>query len=104
MYILLELSLIVVGVLNFLGGLQINSVFWLIFGCFQVYWGIKEICKFHCAGDCLGKTFDCRNNSLFKPSIRCKINQELIKYFLIKRIAQNKGLWIGKCEAKEGQR
>jgi len=61
-------------------------------------------CKFHCAGDCLGKTFDCRNNSLFKPSIRCKINQELIKYLLIKRIAQNKGLWIGKCEAKEGQR
>jgi len=53
-------------------------------------------CKFHCSGDCLGKTFDCRSSSLFKPSIRCKINQELIKYLLIKRIAQNRGLWIGK--------
>ena len=46
MYILLGLSLIVIGVLNFLGGLQINSVFWLIFGCFQVYLGIKEMGKF----------------------------------------------------------
>ena len=46
MYILLGLILIIVGVLNFLGGLQINSVFWLIFGCLQVYWGIKEMGKF----------------------------------------------------------
>lgn len=61
-------------------------------------------CKFHCAGDCLGKTFDCRSSNLFKPSIRCKINQELTKYLLIKKIARNKGLWIGKYEAMEVRR
>jgi len=46
MYILLGLSLIVVGFLNFLGGLQVNSSFWPIFGCLQVYWGLKEMEKF----------------------------------------------------------
>ncbi|RLI14984.1 hypothetical protein DRO49_05750 [Candidatus Bathyarchaeota archaeon] len=46
MYILLGLSLIVVGLLNLLSGLQTNSGFWPIFGCLQVYWGIKEMGKF----------------------------------------------------------
>jgi uncharacterized protein len=51
-------------------------------------------CKYHCAGDCLSKTFKVTGDSRFKPSPRCKVNRELTKYFILKKIARNNGLWI----------
>lgn len=52
-------------------------------------------CKFHCAGDCIARTFSSRNASHFKPSVRCKINRELTKYLILKKISQGNGFWVG---------
>ena len=52
-------------------------------------------CKYHCAGDCLSKTFSAGSESRFKPSGRCKINREITKFLILKKIARGKGLWMG---------
>ena len=52
-------------------------------------------CKYHCAGDCLGKTFDAKNAAGFRPSVRCRINRELLSYLLAKKVAARAGLWLG---------
>jgi len=78
-------------------GLKIDKKKWRRIACRtvdRIYYCGDCFCKFSCAGDCLAKTFDCRGSSLFKPSIRCKINQELTKYLLLKKIAQGRGLWM----------
>jgi len=51
-------------------------------------------CKYHCAGDCLTKSFHRADGTDFKPSFRCKINRELTKHFILKEIAKNNGIWI----------
>lgn len=50
MFILLGLSLVFIGVMNGLGGLESGTGFWSVFGCMQVYWGIKEMVKFKTYG------------------------------------------------------
>lgn len=46
MFIVIGLSLIIVGLLNIFGSLKVGVGFWPIYGTFQIYWGIKEIAKF----------------------------------------------------------
>jgi uncharacterized protein len=55
-------------------------------------------CKYHCAGDCLGKTFDAKNSAGFRPSVRCRINRELLSYLLAKKVAAHAGLWLGTAQ------
>jgi uncharacterized protein len=43
-------------------------------------------CKYHCAGDCLSKTSDCKDLMAIKNPIRCKINQTLTLDKIIKMI------------------
>ena len=45
MFIALGASLIFIGLMNLLGSLNAGPGFWSVFGCLQVYWGIKEMCK-----------------------------------------------------------
>jgi len=52
-------------------------------------------CKWHCAGDCAAKTF-AEDNGGFQSSERCRINCELTKYLLLKRIQESPGsIWLG---------
>ena len=46
MFIALGCALVLIGVMNFIGGIQAGPGFWLFFGCMQVYWGFKEMAKF----------------------------------------------------------
>lgn len=46
MFIAIGAGLILVGFLNFTGSLDGGTGFWTVFGCLQIYWGIKEIAKF----------------------------------------------------------
>ena len=46
MYILLGMSLVVVGLMNISSAMVVSSTFWPIFGCLQIYWGLKEMAKF----------------------------------------------------------
>jgi len=46
MFIALGGCLIFVGLMNIAGGIAGGSHFWSLFGCFQIYWGIKEMVKF----------------------------------------------------------
>lgn len=46
MFIILGLALMLIGLLNGYGGLSTGKMFWAIFGGFQVFWGIEEICNF----------------------------------------------------------
>ncbi len=46
MFIAIGIGIILAGVMNILGGMTSESSFWPIFGCLQIYWGIKEITKF----------------------------------------------------------
>jgi uncharacterized protein len=50
-------------------------------------------CKYHCAGDCIRKTFSAKSEDSFKPSPRCRLNRELTKFLLLKKIATSDGLW-----------
>jgi uncharacterized protein len=52
-------------------------------------------CRWHCAGDCLGKTFAPTRPDHFAPTARCRANQELTKYLLLRRIAESGGIWLG---------
>ncbi len=52
-------------------------------------------CKFHCAGDCLSKTYYAAGRGLFRPSVRCEINRELTKHLILRRIQAGNGLWAG---------
>lgn len=45
-YIMIGMGLMAIGVLNFLGGVGMESKFWSFYGVFQIYWGIKELFKF----------------------------------------------------------
>jgi hypothetical protein len=46
MFIALGCALCAIGLLNLVGSLAVGKTFWGTFGCFQVYWGIKEMMKF----------------------------------------------------------
>lgn len=46
MFIPIGSSLMLIGILNAVGGLNSGVGFWTIFGGLQVYWGIKELAKF----------------------------------------------------------
>jgi uncharacterized protein len=52
-------------------------------------------CRWHCAGDCLSKTFCSSRKDRFSPSWRCRINQDLTKFLLLEKISQNNGIWLG---------
>ncbi len=46
MFIPLGACLILVGLMNLAVSLDAGPGFWTVFGCMQVYWGIKEMAKF----------------------------------------------------------
>lgn len=46
MFIALGCCLILVGLMNLAGSLDAGPGFWSVFGCLQIYWGIKEMAKF----------------------------------------------------------
>ncbi|MEM4266719.1 MAG: radical SAM protein [Candidatus Nanoarchaeia archaeon] len=52
-------------------------------------------CRWHCAGDCLSKTFSPSSEDNFIPSWRCIISQEITKVLLLRKISQSKGVWLG---------
>ena len=52
-------------------------------------------CRYHCAGDCLAKTFSSDRAGHFRPSPRCAINRELTKRLLVRKIADGHGIWMG---------
>ncbi len=52
-------------------------------------------CKWHCAGDCMAKTFSESGPDKFKPTPRCRVNRELTKYLLLKYISSGGGVWRG---------
>ena len=46
MFIALGGALILVGLMNLVGSFEAGPGLWSVFGCLQVYWGVKEIAKF----------------------------------------------------------
>lgn len=52
-------------------------------------------CKWHCVGDCISKTFSNTAKDHFKPSPRCKVNREITKFLIMKKIAAAGGVWAG---------
>jgi hypothetical protein len=46
MFIALGGALILFGLMNLVGSFEAGPGLWSVFGCLQVYWGIKEIAKF----------------------------------------------------------
>jgi uncharacterized protein len=52
-------------------------------------------CKWHCAGDCAVKAVAGKGGDGFKPSTRCRINQELTKFLILEKIRSGGGLlWV----------
>lgn len=90
-------SSLIIGKLN-AGGLDLRTERWQCIMARQadaIPFCHDCFCKYHCAGDCLGKTFDAQDRAGFRPSVRCRINRELLKYLLAKKIAAQAGLWLG---------
>ena len=50
MFIAIGAGLIFVGLMNFSASAASGGGFWAIFGCLQIYWGIKEMAKFSAYG------------------------------------------------------
>ncbi|MBI5577277.1 MAG: hypothetical protein HY896_13075 [Deltaproteobacteria bacterium] len=46
MFLLIGAGLIAAGLMNLAGNIKGAGGFWGIYGCMQVYWGIKEFAKF----------------------------------------------------------
>ena len=46
MFIVIGAGLMLVGLLNIAGSIDAGGGFWTIFGCLQIYWGVKEMAKF----------------------------------------------------------
>ena len=46
MFIVNGIALIIVGLLNIISTISMGAGGWVIFGAFQIYWGIKEISKY----------------------------------------------------------
>lgn len=56
--------------------------------------------RWHCAGDCLSKTFNQQKADNFKPSWRCHFNREISKLLLLEKIAKFDGVWLGQKEVE----
>ena len=76
MFIGIGAGLILVGFLNIIGSLDAGTGFWTVFGCLQIYWGIKEIAKFASYGRLVaGDHF-----SEASEVLDLKANKEIQKY------------------------
>lgn len=52
-------------------------------------------CRYHCAGDCLSRTFAREAPDHFAPSPRCRITREITKQLLLRRLQAAGGMWSG---------
>jgi radical SAM protein with 4Fe4S-binding SPASM domain len=58
------------------------------------------LCRYHCQGDCIGRTFETGVAASPTPSVRCVINRRVTAFLLLKGIERMGGVWVAEAEGR----